>query len=296
MLYNAIVLAGPTGVGKTNLSIKLAKLLDAEIISVDSMQIYKKLDIGTSKITIEEMQGIKHHMLDIINPDEEFSVGDFEKKVNDILNSNENKFFILVGGTGLYIDAVTDGMSKLPNKDLKIREELENLSLKKLQEELKKIDICSYNNIDINNKVRLVRAIEVYKITNIKFSEIINNKIKKNNFTFLKVFLNRNREELYDIINQRVDFMLQKGLLEEAKSVYNEYDKVKAIGYKELFSYFENNISLEEAIKILKQKSRNYAKRQLTWFNSKKDYIRYNLSEITEEKIIKDILKRIGRE
>lgn len=183
MKYKAIVLSGATGVGKTNLSINLAKKINAEVISTDSMQIYKELDIGTAKITEEEKQGIKHHMLDIINPDEYFSVGDYENQVNKILNTNK-KTYILVGGTGLYINAITNGFSDLPSQDKNLRLELESKSLETLLEELKKLDLECYNLIDKNNKVRVIRALEVCKLTNLKFSEITKKVIKIMNMNF----------------------------------------------------------------------------------------------------------------
>lgn len=292
-----IVISGATGVGKTDLSIKLAKRLDADIISADASQVYKFLDIGTAKVTEDEMQGIKHYMIDVVEPDEDYSVGDFEVEVNKILNEKEenDENVILVGGTGLYIRAITDGFSDLPTKDEKIRKDLEEKSLEELQEILKKLDLQAYNEIDLNNKLRLVRAIEVCKITGGKFSELRVKNIKKNNYNFLKVFLTRNREELYERINKRVDIMIQKGLVEEAKKVYNNYGnslyKISAIGYKELFNYFDGKVSLEEAIEDIKRESRRYAKRQMTWFRKEKDYLIYNLSEISEKEIIEDILR-----
>ena len=292
-----IIISGATGVGKTDLSIKLAKRLNADIISADASQVYKFLDIGTAKVTEDEMQGIKHYMIDVVEPDEDYSVGDFEVEVNKILHEKEENAenIILVGGTGLYIRAITDGFSDLPTKDEKIRKDLEKKSLEELQEILKGLDLQAYNEIDLNNKLRLVRAIEVCKITGGKFSELRVKNIKKNNYNFLKVFLTRNREELYERINKRVDIMIQKGLVEEAKKVYNNYEdslyKISAIGYKELFNYFDGKVSLEEAIEDIKRESRRYAKRQMTWFRKEKDYLIYNLSEISEKEIIEDILR-----
>ena len=292
-----IIISGATGVGKTDLSIKLAKRLNADIISADASQVYKFLDIGTAKVTEDEMQGIKHYMIDVVEPDEDYSGGDFEVEVNKILHEKEENAenIILVGGTGLYIRAITDGFSDLPTKDEKIRKDLEKKSLEELQEILKALDLQAYNEIDLNNKLRLVRAIEVCKITGGKFSELRVKNIKKNNYNFLKVFLTRNREELYERINKRVDIMIQKGLVEEAKKVYNNYEdslyKISAIGYKELFNYFDGKVSLEEAIEDIKRESRRYAKRQMTWFRKEKDYLIYNLSEISEKEIIEDILR-----
>ena len=294
MSYNAIVIAGPTGVGKTALSLKLAKILDADIISADSMQIYKGLDIGTAKILPDEMEGIKHYMLDIVNPDEYYSVGDFEKDANNILNTNY-KNYLVVGGTGLYISSLTDGFSDLPEKNNEIRDKLEKMELSDLVEELKKVDEETYNTIDKLNKVRVVRALEIYYISGQKMSEIVKKNNKNNDYNFLKIFLTRDREELYGLINKRIDIMIEKGLIEEAKYIFNKYPDNKSIGYKELFGYFKGEITLNEAVDLIKQKSRNYAKRQMTWFNKRNDYIIYNMSELSEEYIIEDILKKFKR-
>lgn len=292
MCNKAIVIAGPTGVGKTSLSIKLAKKLNAEIISADSMQIYREMNIGTAKITEDEMEGVKHHMLDVVNPDEEYSVGEYEKAVNKILNDNP-KLYLLVGGTGLYLRAVTDGFSELPEKEDKLREELEAKSIEELLEILKELDVETYNQIDKDNKMRLVRAVEVCKLTGKKFSEITNVNIKGNEYKFLKVFLTRDREELYNIIDKRIDIMMDNGLLEEAKKIYKKYPNSKAIGYKELFMYFSGEMNLEDAISLLKQKSRNYAKRQITWFKKDKNYLEYNLSKLSVDEVLLDILNKI---
>lgn len=279
-MYNGIVIAGATAVGKTALSIELAKKLDAVIISADAMQVYKKMNIGTSKITSFEMQGIKHYMLDVAEPDEHFDVGMYYDMVNDILKK-EKKIPILVGGTGLYISAITDGLTKMPSVDKEYRKELNKKSKEELIEMLKgKIDL---ETIDINNPVRLIRKIETLGIEH--------NNIKGNDKNFLKIFLERDRENLYDRINERVNKMVDEGLILEAKNIYDNYniENIKAIGYKELFSYFKKEIDLEYAISEIAKNSRRYAKRQLTWFRNKKDYVRYNLCEISEENIVDDI-------
>ena len=294
-----IVIAGATGVGKTDLSIKLAQKINAKIISADASQVYKELDIGTAKVTQKEMQGIQHYMIDVVNPDEDYSVGDFERAVNNILNEScqkNRKNVIIVGGTGLYIKSITDGFAKLPSKDEKIRAELEIKNLQELQEMLKELDEKSYSEIDLSNKLRLVRAIEVCLLTGEKFSELRTKNIKNNNYKFLKIFLTRDRNELYDRINKRVDIMISKGLIDEARKIYDKYKKslykISSIGYKELFLYFDGKITLEEAVDEIKRESRRYAKRQMTWFRKEKNYITYNLSEVSENKIIKDILKK----
>ena len=293
-----IVIAGATGVGKTDLSIKFAQKINAKIISADASQVYKELDIGTAKVTQKEMQGIQHYMIDVVNPDEDYSVGDFERAVNNILNEScqkNRKNVIIVGGTGLYIKSITDGFAKLPSKDEKIRAELEIKNLQELQEMLKELDEKSYSEIDLSNKLRLVRAIEVCLLTGEKFSELRTKNIKNNNYKFLKIFLTRDKNELYDRINKRVDIMISKGLIDEARKIYDKYEKslykISSIGYKELFLYFDGKITLEEAVDEIKRESRRYAKRQMTWFRKEKNYITYNLSEVSENKIIKDILK-----
>lgn len=293
------MIAGATGVGKTDLSIRLAKKIDAEIISADASQIYKELDIGTAKITDEEMQGVKHYMIDVVSPGEDYSVGDFERDVNNILNENSRKNgknIIIAGGTGLYIRSITDGFAKLPSKDEKIRKELESKSLDELQETLKKLDEKSYEEIDLSNKLRLVRAIEVCLLTGGKFSELRTRNVKNNDYDFLKIFLTRNRDELYDRINRRVEIMIAKGLVGEAKKVYNKYTerlhKISSIGYKELFMHFDGKITLDEAVEEIKKESRRYAKRQMTWFRKEKDYIICNLSEMSENEALDEILKR----
>ena len=293
------MIAGATGVGKTDLSIRLAKKIDAEIISADASQIYKELDIGTAKITDEEMQGVKHYMIDVASPGEDYSVGDFERDVNNILNENScknGKNIIIAGGTGLYIRSITDGFAKLPSKDEKIRKELESKSLDELQETLKKLDEKSYEEIDLSNKLRLVRAIEVCLLTGGKFSELRTRNVKNNDYDFLKIFLTRNRDELYDRVNRRVEIMIAKGLVGEAKKVYNKYTeklhKISSIGYKELFMHFDGKITLDEAVEEIKKESRRYAKRQMTWFRKEKDYIICNLSEMSENEALDEILKR----
>lgn len=282
-MYNAIVISGPTSVGKTQLSIELAKKLNSVIISSDAMQVYKHMNIGTSKITKEQMQGIKHYMLDVVNPDEDFDLGMYYNMVNDILKY-EKKVPILVGGTGLYISSITDGITPMPKIDKKLRENLNSKNINELLTMLEgKIDFSTF---DVNNKARVIRKIETLGIEH--------NNIKGNNFNFLQIFLERDRQNLYDRINKRVDLMIEEGLLEEAKYIYDTYNigKIKAIGYKELFSHFRGEITLEFAIEEIKKNSRRYAKRQFTWFRNKKEYIRYNLDKQSENTVMQEILEK----
>ncbi len=266
-MYNSLILAGPTAVGKTDLSIKLAKSLKMEIISADASQVYKDLNIGTAKISEVEKQGIVHHLIDIVEPNDIYSVGRYYMDVNKILNDNKDKQYIITGGTGLYIDSITEGLTDTPEVDLEKRKILEKKSLTELVEILKekKLD----KNVDLKNKVRVIRKIEK---GNIEY-----NNIKGNDRQFLKVFLTRDREILYNRINQRVDIMISKGLVDEAYNIYNKYgDIVTSIGYKELNKYFKNEINLETAIDLIKRNSRRYAKRQFTWFKNK-GYVEYDM-------------------
>lgn len=291
-----IVIGGPTGVGKTSLSIKLAKILDAVIINCDSMQIYKHMDIGTAKITEKEKEGVEHYMFDIVEPIDRYNVGDYYRDVNSLLKKFEkdNRNVILVGGTGLYINSIVRGLSKLPEADLNIRDSLEKLSTEELYEKLKELDEEAAKEIHPNNRVRVERAVEVCLLTGNKFSKLNKLNIKDNNYNFIQIALERDRKILYDRIDYRVELMIENGLVEEAKDIYEKYNseknKIKAIGYKELFDYFDGLISVDEAIEIIKKESRHYAKRQFTWFKGDADYKWFDLGQITEDEIIKKIL------
>lgn len=274
-----LVIAGPTGVGKTDLSIKLSKKLNGEVISADSMQIYKYMDIGSAKVTKEEMNDVTHHMIDIILPDEPFTVVDYknyaDKEIEEILN--KNKLPIIAGGTGLYINALTCNMNFTEAEtDLNYRKHLEEIAAEKgneyLHSFLKNIDPLSYEKIHFNNVKRVIRALEVYKLTGKPFSSFndIDNYYKSKYDVYYYV-LTMDREKLYDRINKRVDKMIEDGLVEECVKLKelgytSTMQSIQGIGYKEMFYYLEGKISLDEAIDMIKQGSRNYAKRQLTWF------------------------------
>lgn len=299
-MYKGIVIAGPTGVGKTALSIKLAKILDADIISADSAQIYKGMDIGTAKVTKEEMEDVPHYMLDILEPVRKYSVGDFQKDVDKILKEEEkkDKIVILTGGTGLYINSITEGLSELPASDLILREEFMKKTSDELFAELEKVDPESAKEIHPNNKKRVERALEVYRLTGEKFSILSKRNIKNNNYDFLKIALERGRENLYERINLRVNLMLEQGLEKEVRDLYTKYGevlrKINIIGYSEFIDYFKGEITYDEAVEKIKQNSRRYAKRQFTWFKNDHSYIWYNLEEISESEIVEDILKKLN--
>lgn len=294
-----IVLAGPTGVGKTDLSLKLAKILDADIISCDSAQVYKEMNIGTAKIKESEMNGIKHYMLDVLEPIEKYSVGEYQRAVDKILaqKEKEGRAVILTGGTGLYINSVVNGLSSLPKSEPKLRDELMALSADELYEKLLELDPEAAEKIHKNNKKRVERAVEVCLITGKKFSVLSKENVKNNNYDFLKVCLTRDREILYKRIDKRVDVMMNEGLLDEVTALYKKYGgeilrKINIIGYTQLIDYIEGKISLETAVEFIKRDSRHYAKRQMTWFNNDSGYLWFDLEKQSENEILKTIIEQ----
>ena len=306
MKQKLLIIAGPTGVGKTELSIKLAKLLNGEVISADSMQIYKYMDIGSAKVTKDEMQGVKHHMIDVVLPSENFTVVDYknmaEKEIKNVIE--QNKLPIIVGGTGLYINSLTCNMNFTEaESDIEYRKYLEDLANEKGNEYvhnlLKEIDPISYEKIHANNLKRVIRALEVYKVSGKPFSSFNDlETFYKSKYDIYYYVLNMNRDKLYDRINIRVDKMFSNGLLEECKNLkelgYNTtMQSMQGIGYKEVLYYLDNKITLEEAREMIKQGSRNYAKRQLTWFRKDPRVKFINKDIYSEEAILNLIIKDI---
>ena len=303
-----ICIVGPTASGKTGLAIELAKKIDAEIISADSMQIYKGLDVGTAKVTKEEAQGIPHHLIDICNIDENFSVAEFKQmcydKIEEIRSRGKN--VIIAGGTGLYVNAVVYNMNFNEEVvDLEYRNELENIAKEKgndyLHSMLEKIDPLTASKIHKNNVKRVIRAIEMAKNVKLKSIHMFEEeeRIQKENgkYEFVIFCINQEREYLYNRINLRVDLMLKDGILDEAKKIYdmklpNNNTCMQAIGYKEFFPYFEGKITLDEAIDTLKKETRHYAKRQMTWFNNKLECIKLDGSKQKNE-LVDEILKKL---
>lgn len=306
MKQKLLIIAGPTGVGKTELSIKLAKLLNGEVISADSMQIYKYMDIGSAKVTKDEMQGIKHHMIDVVLPSENFTVVDYknmaEKEIKNVIE--QNKLPIIVGGTGLYINSLTCNMNFTEaESDIEYRKYLEDLAIEKGNEYvhnlLKEIDPISYEKIHANNLKRVIRALEVYKVSGKPFSSFNDlETFYKSKYDIYYYVLTMNRDKLYDRINIRVDKMFSDGLLQECKNLkelgYNTtMQSMQGIGYKEVLYYLDNKITLEEAREMIKQGSRNYAKRQLTWFRKDPRVKFINKDIYSEEAILNLIIKDI---
>lgn len=269
-----LVITGPTAVGKTALSIQLAKHFQTVILSSDSRQFFKEMSIGTAKPTKEEMQGATHYFIDSHSISEEYNVGKYETDTIQLLDQlfKEKELVILVGGSGLYVDAVCNGLDELPEANESIRKQLEETYKTKgitaLQTQLKELDPDYYSQVDLNNPQRLLRALEVCLSTGKPYSQQRTGAKKERNFNCIKIGLNTSREELYNRINQRVDLMMQQGLLEEVKQLlpYKNKNALQTVGYKELFDHLENKLSLTEAVELIKQHTRNFAKRQLTWF------------------------------
>jgi len=288
-----IVIAGPTGVGKTKMSIELAKKYNGEIINADSTQVYRNLDIATAKIKEQEKQNIIHHLIDIKDINEDYTVYDFQKdcrnKIDEIVQKNKTP--IIVGGTGLYLNAAL--------YDYKFEEEKTNnnydeIETEKLYQELIKFD--SKTDIHQNNRKRIIRTLNHYHNNNESISEL--KKGDKLLYNAIFIGLTTDRKLLYEKINNRVDVMIKEGLIEEAKKIYDTNLKTKAvltpIGYKELFLYFENKLSLEESISLIKQKSRKYAKRQYTWFNNKLNLKWFNVDYENFDNTVNEVINYIG--
>lgn len=281
-----IILTGPTAVGKTELSIKLAKAIDGEIISADSMQVYRHMDIGTAKIMPEEMGGIPHFLINVLEPDEEFNVVLFKKLANDAMEQiySRNHIPIIVGGTGFYIQSVLYDIAFSENdSDDGYRNELEKLGEEHgseyLHEMLRQIDEKSAMDIHMNNRKRVIRALEYFHQTGEPISEHNEEQKQKDSpYNFIYFVLNNDRSILYDRINRRIDKMVERGLLDEVIQLKNMgYQKdmvsMQGLGYKEILSYLDGEITLEEAIYILKRDTRHFAKRQITWFKREPDVV-----------------------
>jgi len=303
-LIKVVAIVGPPAVGKSALGLKLAKKFNGEIISGDSMQIYRNLDIGTAKDSPQELAEVKHHLVDICDADQRYTVKDFQAKAKTIITdlSADNKLPLVVGGTGFYLSSLVNNLNLGGKKDdNKYRQELVELEksgrIDKLQAILKDEDPLAYQKIDIENTRRLIRAIEVIRSTGKSITEQ-NNGDKWADFYL--VGLTDDRPKLYQRINDRVDKMVQMGLLDEAKYVYNNRDKFpqakNGIGYKELFPYFEGQASLESCLDEIKKNSRHFAKRQFTYFRNQMDVDWYNISDDKnyQTDIETNILKFLG--
>ena len=293
-----ISIVGPTGIGKTSLSLKLASYFEADIISADSRQFYKEIPIGTAAPTATELNVAKHHFIHHKSIKDSYSVGTFEKDANAQIEQSHllNQVVIMVGGSGLYVDAVIKGFDDFPDVNPEIRtelnQELDTHGIEALQKELKELDPESYDSIALKNPHRLIRALEICRGTKLPYSSFLNKKKTKKSFKTISIGIKAERSLIYERINNRVDQMIESGLLEEVKAVFEHrtLNALNTVGYKELFHYFDGEWSLDFAISEIKKNSRRFAKRQLTWFqkNKKTKWFDYD----TNPEIIKNYLNQ----
>ncbi len=290
MKKKIIVIVGPTAIGKTEYSIKIAKKYRTEIISCDSRQFYKELKIGTAPPNDKQLKEVKHHFIHNLSIHDNYSAGAFEKdaikKIQEIHKKKDN--IILVGGSGLYVDAVCNGFNIIPTVSKEIRQDInllyENKGIEWLKEKVKNIDPNSFTKDNYNNPQRLLRILEVYYQTKKPLSFFHNNKKKEREFIIQKIGLKIEREKLYDKINQRVDKMIKNGLVKEVTNLkqYKNINALQTVGYKEIFEFLENKISLENAIEKIKRNTRRFAKRQITWFKKDQSISWHNFDEIVK--------------
>lgn len=274
-----IVIAGPTASGKTELAIKVARQLHTEVISADSRQFYREMSIGTAKPSPQELEIVPHHFINSLSITDDYTAGDFEREGLRVLDAifRHNSYAVLAGGSGLFIKAITEGFDELPGPSSDLRKNLNTVfseqGLLPLQQQLKELDPEYFHQVDLNNPKRVIRALEVCLATGKPFSALRHSSKKVRNFKCIKIGLDIHREALYERINQRVDQMVKNGLFEEAESLFNyrHLNALNTVGYAEIFTYMEGKTTREEAINAIKQNTRRYAKRQLTWFRKDPD-------------------------
>lgn len=293
-----VVIAGPTAVGKTDLGIQLAKHYGSVILSADSRQFYKELTIGTAKPSENELAEVKHYFINNKNITELFGAGHFEKEAIPLLDNlfKEHQLVFVVGGSGLYIDALLYGVDEFEDVPLEVREKLnaefEEKGIEPLQTELKEKDPSYAAKVDLDNSQRVIRALEVCRYSGKPYSSFLKKNSVERNFKAIKLFINTGREKLYDRINTRVDDMMKQGLLNEVKNLtaFKNTNALKTVGYKELFDHLDGLCTLEEAVDKIKQHSRNYAKRQITWFKNRDEWENFEPNEIEKIKAYLDVI------
>ncbi len=290
MKKTLVVILGPTGIGKTGMGIMLANHFKTEIISADSRQIYREMEIGTAVPSADQRKKAKHHFIQTRSIHDYYNASMFEMEVLDLLEKLflKKDILLLVGGSGLYVDAVCKGIDDIPTIDPEVRKNLvdqyNNEGIESLRRQLKFLDPEYYSKVDLKNHKRILKALEISIMTGQPYSSFLTRQPKVRNFQILKIGLNRERRELYEIIDQRVDSMVRSGLVEEAKNLfaYCKINTLNSVGYKELFEHFEGKHTLEEAIRLIKRNSRRYAKRQLSWFSRDKEITWFHPND-TEE-------------
>lgn len=293
-----IIVAGPTAVGKTALAVDLAKHFGCPVISADSRQFFKEMSIGTAKPTPEEMQGVIHEFVDHISIHDPYNVGQYEReamaRLEDLFSTHNQ--LILVGGSGLYINAILNGVDEFEEIPAEIREKLQfdytEKGISYLQEVLKELDPDYYAQVDLNNPQRLMRALEVCFHSGKAYSSFRTKEKKERPFEAIPLLINTERKVLYDRINQRVDTMMTNGLLDEVKGLYphKQLNALNTVGYKELFDFLDGKLILEEAVVMIKQNTRRYAKRQLTWFNNQGNFESFEPTDLEKIKAYLDIV------
>jgi tRNA dimethylallyltransferase len=273
-----VMVVGPTAVGKTALSIELAKHFQTEIISADSRQFFRELNIGTAKPSEKELSTVKHYFIDTLSVKEHYNAGKYEKEASVLIEQlfHQHNILVMVGGSGLYINAVCDGFDNIPEIDKSVQKKITELykreGLPALQEQLRNLDSDYFNGTDLNNPQRIIRALTVCISSGLPYSSFLKGARKSRDYSIVKLGLSMKREQLYDHINTRVDKMMEAGLLNEVEALlpYKQLNALQTVGYKELFSYLDHQYGLERAIALIKQHTRNFAKRQLTWFKKDK--------------------------
>ena len=297
---NLITVIGPTAIGKTALAIGLAKHFKTEIISADSRQFFKEMHIGTAVPTAVELNTVPHHFIQNLSINNDYSVGDFEREALKKLHELFEKYavVVMVGGSGLYVDAVCNGLDDFPEVDPAIRKNLkarlEETGILELQNELKKLDFTTYNQIDLENPQRLIRALEICLVSGKPYSSFLSENKSPREFNSIKIGLTAPREIVYDRINQRVDQMIENGLVDEARKLfpYKNLNALQTVGYKELFSYFEGETNLKFAIEEIKKNTRRFAKRQFTWFKKDQEILWFDyLTDL--DKILNQIEEKL---
>ncbi len=282
-----VLIVGPTAVGKTDLAISLAKKLNCDIISCDSRQFYREMNIGTAKPSFSEMKEVRHHFINSHSVSDYYSAGDFERDVETFFETyfKKNNIIIMTGGSGLFIKAITNGLDIMPEAPLEVRKflmaRLANEGLTILQNELLELDFETYQNIDVSNSQRVIRALEVCLSEGKPFSSFQKNIEKKHPYKIIKIGLERPRPKLYERINRRVDAMLGEGLIEEVANlkIFKNQNALQTVGYKEVFSYLNDEIEYDKMVELIKRNTRRYAKRQITWFKNQDTFQWFNPEE-----------------
>ncbi|MFR9166524.1 MAG: tRNA (adenosine(37)-N6)-dimethylallyltransferase MiaA [Dysgonomonas sp.] len=296
-----IVLLGPTGVGKTDLSLELAKELNTSIISADSRQLYKGLKIGTAAPTDSQLRQVKHYMIGTLDVEDYYSASEFEQDSLKLIDEIPEEYILMTGGSMMYIDAICKGIDEIPSIDEQLRKEVyqiyETEGLESVQARLKLLDPAFYRQVDLKNHKRVIHALEVCLMTGKPYSSLRTNTIKERPFIIVKIGLMRDREELYGRINRRVDNMIAEGLIDEAKQFYSQkhLNSLNTVGYKEIFKYLDGEWALDFAIEKIKQSTRIYSRKQMTWFKKDKDIHWINLSHVSRENALKEVLEIIRK-